>query len=215
MNRLLFAALVGLALANPASADIAPPKGLKRVVLDTRITTEKEFPDHAFFLVSGGDKVEAVKLDPKNPIVIAGEGRGGRYQLVTLHAVPKDAAKKYGTEKAFHEAIVAGKVAGQLKARDGFPTLATLKDADARKTVTEEYKLEKIDLKDGLVVTHTKAGEKKGPTSASPGDGKPEEAEGVTAYTPKAGVWVAALAATAGLVFGGLWLAGRRRREGA
>ena len=56
MSRLL-AVAVGLALAGTAAADVAPPKGFKRVVLDNTVTTEKAYPGYAFFLVSGGDKV--------------------------------------------------------------------------------------------------------------------------------------------------------------
>ena len=59
MKRLLGVLVLGLLVAGVAHADIAPPKGQKRVVLDNKITVEKEFSDYAFFLVSGRDKIEA------------------------------------------------------------------------------------------------------------------------------------------------------------
>jgi hypothetical protein len=205
MTRLVGVLALGFLVAGTVRADVAPPKGLKRVVLDNKITTEKDFSDLAFFLVSGGDKVEPVKFDPKTPLVIEGAGRGGRFRFVQIVAVPKDAAKNYDGEKAFHTAIAAGKVQGQVKSKGGFSTLTTIKDTDARKAVVEEYKLEKIDPKDGLVFVSAKAG----PTSAPPkGGGKEEEEE--TAYAPKNGVWVAGLAAALSMVFAGLWLARRR-----
>lgn len=233
MNRLLLAAGVALLLAvaaGPAVADIAPPKGFKRVALDNKITTEKEFPDYVFYTVIGGAGkgggfkenanaaanargVNAVKFDPKTPIEIKAEGRGaGIGRQGSLVAVPKDARKKYASDEEFHAAIRLGKVEGALRAKVNFDSATTVKDTDARTTVTQEYKLEKIDPKDGLVITRVKGEEKKDEPKK---DGKPEEEEeGVAAYAPKGGVWVAALAATAGLVLGGLWLAGRRRRAG-
>src|SRR4051812_32315304 len=89
MRRVLaVVALGGLLVAGAARADVAPPAGLKRVALDHKIETDKEYPEHTFFTVTGFDKVEAARLDPKNPLVIAGAGRGGRYRSCTLVAVP-------------------------------------------------------------------------------------------------------------------------------
>src|SRR5207253_9928058 len=102
MKRLLGVLAVGFLVAGVARADIPPPKGFKRVALDNKITTDKEYADLAFFLVSGGNKVEAVKLDPKTPLVIEGAGRGGRFRFVQVVAVPKDAAKKYDSEQVVH-----------------------------------------------------------------------------------------------------------------
>ena len=206
MKRVLGVLAVALLVVGAVHADVAPPKGLKRVVLDNKITTEKEYPDYVLFLISGGDKVEPVKLDPKTPLVIAGAARGGRYRFVQLLAVPKDAAKKYDSEKAFHEALAAGKVEGQLKSKTGFGTLTTIKDADTRKSVVAEYKLEKIDPKEGIVIVAAKGD---GPTSSPPKDGGED---GEVASAPKRGAWVAGLAAALGVALAGVWLA-RRKRE--
>jgi hypothetical protein len=56
----------------------------------------------------------------------------------------------------------------------------------------------------GVVIV---AAERAAGGSAPPKDGQEEEA-----YAPKAGLWVAGLAATLALVFAGLWLTGRNRR---
>jgi hypothetical protein len=209
MTRLLGVLALGFLVANEARGDIAPPKGLKRVTVDVKITTEKDYADLAFYSIAGRDKVEPVKLDPKTPAVLKGTGRAGPFRLVQLVAVPKDAAKKYDSEKAFHEAIVAGKVEGQVKSKTSFSSLTTIKDTDTRTVVVEEYKLEKIDPKDGLVFASDK---KEEPKSSPPRkDGEEEEEGETTAYAPKGGVWIAGLAATAALISAGLWLARRSR----
>src|SRR5262245_61749107 len=151
MNRLL-ALLTVLLFAGAAVADVPPPKGFKRVVVDHKITTEKEFADYTFFTVIGKDRVTQVKFDPKTPIDIFAKDRGGRFLNCTLVAVPKDAAKTYDSEKEFHAAIAAGKVEGQVKAKEGFFTQMEVKDTEPRNNILMEYKLEKIDAKTGIVL---------------------------------------------------------------
>lgn len=204
MTRLLAVVLLG-AMAGTAVADIPPPKGQKRTPLEHKITTEKEFPDFALYVISGGDKAEAVKLDPKTPATVT--AGGGRYRAVQLVAVPKDAAKKYAGEKEFLAAVAAEKVDGLLKAKNYFSAFTVVKDTDTRKSIVVEYRLEKIDPKDGIVVTEVTAAGDKEPAKKG-GEG---EDEGVTAYTPRSGLWVAGLAAAAALALGGVWLARRGR----
>src|SRR5438094_10667396 len=108
MKRLLAALVVGLLTASVLVADVPPPPGFKRVTIDHKITTEKDYADYAFFTVIGKDKVTAVKLDTKTPVEILAKDRGGRFLGCTLVAVPKDAAKKYDSEKDFLAAIAAG-----------------------------------------------------------------------------------------------------------
>jgi hypothetical protein len=203
---LLAASLIGLIAASFAQADIAPPKGLRRVIVDHKITTDRDFPDYQFYLVYGQSKVEAVQLGSKTPLVIPGIGRVGPDRLAELVAVPKDAAKRYAGVKDFHAAIAAGKVEGMVKGNARFSPETTLKDTDPRRSVMEEHKLEKLDAKEGLVIKpiQKKPGPSEEPTA--------EEAEtGGTAYTPRGGVLIAGLAATLAVVFAGLWLARRYR----
>ena len=72
--RRIFAAVTPL-----AQADGLPPKGQKRVVVDHKITTDKEITDYTFYTViyggKGGPKVTEVKLDPQTPIEIPGAKR--------------------------------------------------------------------------------------------------------------------------------------------
>ncbi len=211
MKRLL-AVVVALAVAVPVLADVPPPRGFKRVDLEYKVTTEKEYPDYLFFVISGGDKATALKLGPKTPATVT--AGGGRYRLATLVAIPRDAAKKYDSEKAFLAAVATGKVAGMLKARTGFFAFTEVKDTDDRKVIVIERKIESLDPKAGIVF----AVEKKGPGAPPPPKGKgqapesEEPTESVTLYTPKGGVWVAGLAATMAFVFVGLWFFGRSRR---
>jgi hypothetical protein len=204
MKRLLAAAAL-VAVAGTAAADIPPPKGLRRIPLEHKITTEKEFPDFALYAVSGGDKAEAVKLDPKTPATVT--AGGGRYRSAQLVAVPKDAAKKYPSEKEFLAAVAAEKVDGLLKAKNYFSAFTTVKDADTRKTIVVEYKLEKVDPKDGIVLTEVNS--EREPKKGESRGGEDDEA---AAYAPRGGAWVAGLTAAAGLAFGGVWVARRGRR---
>jgi hypothetical protein len=205
MNRLVWVAAVGLVCAGIAQADIPPPSGLKRVSLEHKITTDKEYPDYVFYAVSGGDKVEPVKIDPKTPAVI--KAGGGRYRFVNLVVVPKGAAKEYQTDKEFNAAIASGKVTGQVKAKTGFDAFTTVKDGDTRRTIVKEYRLEKIDDKDGIVLAM-----KKDATSAPVKDLPDEDPTSeVAAFAPRGGVWVAGLTASLALVLTGLWLTRRNR----
>ena len=214
MNRLLTATVLGLLVGSVAWADIPAPKGLKRLPMEHKITTEKEYPDYTFFAVSGGDKATALKLDPKTPATIA--AGGGRYRFASLVAVPKDAAKKYDSEKDFLAAVAGGKVDGLLRSKLSFSAFTEVKDSETRKVIVVEYKIEKIDAKEGIVF----AGEKKDsgrpvPPGLPPND-SPEDSDGttdaaVTAYTPRGGLWIAGLAASLALVLTGLWMVRRNR----
>jgi len=231
MRRTLAALVLGLFVAGVAWADVPPPKGFKRVTLDNKITTEKEFPDYRFYTVIGGagkgggfkenadaaanaKGVTEVKFDPKTPIEIKGAGRNpGIGRQGHLVAVPKDAEKNYPGEKEFLAAIRLGKVEGQLRAKANFDAITTVKDSDPRAAVVMEFKVEKVDAKDGIVgkfVREEKDPDKKDPAEESDEAG---DAPAVTAYTPRAGVWVAGLAASLAVVLAGLWLA-RRSRHG-
>lgn len=225
MNRMLVAVAVASLVASAALADIAPPipKGLKRVPTAHRITIEKEVADYTFFTVEVIDSFRGktrnpaspAKLDPKNPVSLTtsvGASASRSYELV---AVPKGAGKGFDNEKDFHKAITDGKVAGMVKAKTPFSGSgsADIKESDPRKEVVREYKLEKVDAKEGLVVTPVKEAPKSG--SVPPKDGSEESDEPsteVAAWAPKNGVWVAGIAATFALVFAGVWFAGRNRR---
>lgn len=217
MSRVLLALGLGLLAASAARADGLPPKGSKRVTLDHRFTAEKEFPDYRLFAVVGGQGAKAtvtpIKLDPKTPATLPGAGRSaGIGRSGTLVAVPKDAEKNYATEKEFHEAIKLQKVDGLVRARANFDNASTLKDTDKRDTIVHEHKIEKVD-KDGITFSTKRdadAPEKKDGDKKEPSD---EDAPGVTAYTPRGGLWVAGVAVFAAVTLGGLWVVGRSRRK--
>jgi hypothetical protein len=206
MKRGLLAFSVALLVAGVAIADIPPPKGQKRVTVDHKITTDKDIADYAFFTVIGRDQVTAVKFDAKTPIVIKGAGRGGVARLGLLVAIPKDAAKKYATEAELHKAIAEGKVEGLVRASNSFDSFTVVKDTDARDVIVREYTFDKIDAKAGIVLKAVAA------PKSSPKD-SPEDSDSPPAYTPRGGVWIAAVACFASLMFGGFWLAGRSRRK--
>lgn len=209
MYRVLLALGLGLLAATAARADFGPPKGGKSITVDHKITTAKAYPDYAFYTIFGNGKaakITAVKLDPKTPIEIKGAGNAGVTRVGYLVAVPKNASKAYGTEKEFHEALKIGKVEGFVQTKGRLDSTQLVKDTDKRARVLVEHKLTSIDAKNGIVLDTKKGG---------PAPGKPEEeaAPGVTAYTPRGGLWVAGAAAFAALTLGGLWVAGRSRRK--
>jgi hypothetical protein len=209
MNRLLALFTVGL-VAGVAVADVPPPKGFKRVQVTHKITTEKDYPDLLFFTVAGNDQVTAAKLSEKEPLEIA-KDRGGRFRACVLVAVPKNAGKKYTTEKEFYAAIRAGKVEGLVKSKLNFFLSSEVKDTDKRDVIVLEYKLDKIDAKEGIVLTVKKSADNKDAPeddSDTPGD-----VPTATARAPRGGVWVAGLGAALALMLGGFWLAGRARRR--
>ena len=210
MSRVLLALGLGLLAASAVRADGLPPKGVKTVAVDHKITTDREYPDYDFYTVFGSSraaKVVAVKFDPKTPIEIAGGGNFGVTRVGYLAAVPKDAAKKYDTEKEFHDALKTGKVEGLVRTKGRLESVQTVKDTDARKSVLVEHKLTSLDAKGGIVLDTKKddAPDKK--------ESPDEDAPGVTAYTPRGGLWVAGGAAFAAVTLGGLWAVGRTRRK--
>lgn len=203
MKRMLAVVVLGALATGVAQADIAPPKGLKRVNLEHKITTDKEIGDYVLFAISGGDKATAVKLDPKTPATVT--AGGGRYRSATLVAVPKGADKKYVNEKDFLAAVAKGSVDGMLKAKLSFDAITTVKDTDTRTKIVKEYTLDKIDAKDGIVLTAKKEETKD--------KGFEESSDEVSASSVPAlgGTWVAGLAASLGLLLGGMWLTTRNR----
>jgi hypothetical protein len=227
MKRTLGVLILGLLVVSIARADVPPPKGSKRVTLDNKITTEKEYPDYIFFTVIGGGGkaggfkgdgnaaamakgVTQVKFDPKTPIVIPGAGRSaGIGRQGHLTAVPKDAEKGYGSKDEFYAAIRAVKVEGQVRAKTNLDAITVVKDTDTRTTVVQEYKVEKVDPKDGIVLKWIKDGDAKDKQEET-ADETPGE-PGVTAYTPRGGLWVAGMIASLGVLLAGLWLVTRCR----
>jgi len=210
--KLILATVLVLFAVNAAPADIGPPPGFKRIPAEHKITTEKEYPDFVFFKVVG-ETATLVKLDPKTPAVVTGTGLGP-YRSGRLAAVPKEASKKFDSEKEFLAAVGKGKVEGLLWAKPWFGGQTEVKVGETRKVIVTEYKIEKIDPKLGIVFAEDKKPEDQ-PAPPAPAKESPEDSDGTTptAYTPKSGVWVAGLAGTFAIVLTGLWIARRGRRD--
>lgn len=224
MNRMLLAVAVAGLMVSAALADIAPPipKGLKRVPVTRHVTTEKDHADYTFFTVEVIDSFRGktrnpaspVKFDPKTPIALSPYVGGSASRSYELVAVPKGAGKGFDNEKDFHKAITDGKVTGLLKAKTTISGAGSedIKESDPRKEVVKEYKLEKVDAKEGLVVTPAKEAPKSAPGKRDGSEESDEPGDEVAA-APRGGLWVAGIAATLALVFAGVWFAGRNRRS--
>ncbi|MCI0700491.1 MAG: hypothetical protein L0241_05360 [Planctomycetia bacterium] len=212
MYRTLAVLILSALLVSVARADIPPPAGFKRVTLNHKIETDKEYPDYLFY-TAAGEKVTLVKLTPKTPVVISGAAAGGRFKTTLLYAVPKDAGKNYKSQKEFHKAILDENVKGLLRAGIPFSGITEVKVNDTRKVVVEQWKLEKLDKKGEEIVINPVKKDKK-PKNAPEEEEETDERESpTTAYTPRGGVWIAGLACFAAMTLGGLWLAGRGKRK--
>lgn len=210
MKRLL-ATAAALLVASTALADIGPPPGFTRVPVEYKITTDKEFADYSFYTVNLlGDPAKELKIDPKSPGVIKPSAAGAR-SGERLVAVPKDAAKNFATEKDFLASVAKDKVPGAAWAKDTFYGRKEVKEAGAPKVIVVEHKIEKIDAKAGIVFSKEKADPRVPPPP--PGCDTDDEVAAPSAYVPKSGTWVAGLAGTLAVVFGGLWVVRRGRRE--
>jgi hypothetical protein len=213
MNRILLVAVVALTAVGVARADLLPP-GVKNIPINYSVVTDKEHPEYVFFTLGGNGSVKAVKLDPKTPLEIPGSGAIGRgpvprpgdtrtrpYRSTVLVAVPKDAAKGYASEKEFHAALDAEKVAGMVQSSP-LSDHEQVKDTNPTKSVARKYKLEKIDPKGGLTLTEVK--------QPKAGGGSEEEEEAAAPARPW-GMWAAGVSAALGVTLGGLWIVRRRR----
>ena len=130
--------------------------------------------------------------------------------------MPKDAEKGYATKDEFYAAIRAVKVEGQVRAKTNLDALTIVKDTDTRTTVVQEYKVEKVDPKDGIVLTRVKETDPKDKQEETADESADET--GATAYTPRGGLWVAGMIASLGVLLAGLWLlslsrSGKRTRR--
>ncbi|QDU22803.1 hypothetical protein [Urbifossiella limnaea] len=203
--------LVALVAVCAARADLAvpPPAGKKFVTVDHVVTTDKTYPEHEFYLVTGfmGD-AKLVPFGPDTPVKIDGARRKGPYGQVTFAAVPKGAGEKFAGMKEFGAALRKGTVPGQATAKHAFPSSTTIDAKDTRTVITETLAVEKIDAKAGIVLKALKKNES---GNAPPPRGEsPSDDETAVGDSPRGGSVVAGLAAALAMAFAGLRLARRK-----
>ena len=156
-------------------------------------------------MVRGGQaKLVPVKLDPQNPVLLAGAGRTGANRQGVLVAVPKGTEKNYESDEKFHLAIKNRTVGGMVESKWIFDSQVIVPDADPRTVVVDEYVVEKID-KDGISLYRRRTDEPKEEQGA-PGEAPRE----VSPETSRA-VFIVSLAVALALLSGGLWLFVRAR----
>ncbi len=208
MKRML-TMMVVLAGASTTLADVSipPQPGFKRVAVEHKITIQKDNPDYVFYSILAG-KVTELKLDAKNAATLVSLGNKP-VQTARLVAVPKDASKKFDGEKEFFEAIAKGQVEGMARSKTYFGATMDVKEKDAGEKVVMQYKIEKVDPKEGIVFVT----DKKDAPKSKCDDSEDADETAPVAYTPKGGVWVAGLAGTFAVVLAGLWIARRGRRD--
>lgn len=208
MNREFLALAAVFVVAGVAAANAGPPR-TKVMPVEHTITTEKEYPDYNFYLVD--EKVVAVKFDPRNPIEL--KPKAGEKYAYTLVALPKDTAKAFSTENELHRALLKErKLDGRAQTQIRFGSSFNAYQTDRRDKLVQEHKVEKISAKDGIVLK-TATVEAKKDEPKKDGEKKDSPEDEPLAAAPRGGTWVAGLAATLAVTFGGLWLVGRSRRK--
>lgn len=206
MKKLLPALVAALLLASAAVADIPPPpppKGQKYVSVNNEVVLGKDVTGYVFVqqVVTGPGAPkftsEKLELAPGKAKAVA---PGGRRTFTTLFAVPQDAAKEFKTDDELFDALKANKVKGAH--RFSFISTATVSDQIKGDSVKWTVTINAIDAKTGF---QTK--------TEGEGHEEPKAVPKKESPTAQPGVFAAGLAATIGVLLGGLWLAGRVRRK--
>jgi hypothetical protein len=208
MKQMTVVVLAGLFGAGLARADLLAP-GTRNIGVEHRIETDKDYPDFVFFTISGSGAVTPVKLEQKTPLTIPGDDATGRgpvtvgekkrarpYRSTSLVAVPKKAGDSYPSEKEFHAALNEKTVPGSAESQP-LPDHENVKIEDSRKSIVKQWRVEKIDPKEGIVLT----------------DVTPEEQVVVVQTGGGLRPWMVGLAGTLAVVLLGLWVARRSRTQ--
>jgi hypothetical protein len=211
-----------LALVGAARADVAPPPGMKRLPV-TRTIQCDTLPDGYTFYAAWWDA--GYTGDPRGRPIPPDQTKGppapkphwviglvrfepgvARSIQGTIYAVPTGAIPKH-VDEAFAESLSKGKVAGAFRYPHGFIS-NEVPISDPRKEVIIRDVIERIDPEKGIIVTRTTNAPNQG-MDLEPvhGDQSPETRD----WLQSPMTWVAASAAVAGLVLGGLWLGWRLR----
>jgi hypothetical protein len=217
MNKILALLTVGL-VASVAVADIPPPpppKGQKYVSVSNEVILGKDVTGYVFVQrvsMFPGAGVTFTKLDlsEKKATPMAA---GGRRIFVNLLAVPQDAAQEFKTDAELFNALKANKVPGAHTL--GFSGTATVSDKVKGGSVKWTYTITSIDAKGIKSKVEGEGLEQPAPEKKPlpPNDAPDEDAPGAGISAPRGGLWVAGVAAFAGIMFGGFWLVGRARRR--
>jgi hypothetical protein len=211
MYRGSLALTVVLLVTSVGTANAPPPS--KWIPVEIEVTTDKDYPEYDFYLVDS--KFKLIQFGPKNPIKLkAKPGEDYDYRLV---GVPKGTEKTfvegdYFFEKDFLRALQKeGGVEGRVQSDEYLSSHERVWKTDKRDGLVLKYKVETIDAKKRTIVLVTKKNTEPKKDSEKK-DSPDDDAPGVSAYTPRGGMWVAGTAASLALMLGGLWVAGRGRR---
>ncbi len=203
MNKKLTALTVALLCANVAIADVPPPpppKGKKYISVNSEVILGKDVTGYVFvtqvstFPARGATHAK-VEFPAGKAVAMPA---GGRRTFVELIAVPQDAAKEFKTDAELFTALGTNKVKGTQ--RLGFGGTATVADTIKGASVKWTHTITAIDAK-GIKAKV----EGEGYEVPVPKKGKEPLALG--------GLWMAGGAAALAVMFGGLWVVGRKRRK--
>lgn len=215
MKKLLGVFALAILTTGISRADIGIPKDMRLIPTDHKIETETDFTDFNFFIISG-EKITAVKLAPKTPLLVTSASMHPKLKVANLVAVPKDAQKGFKTPAEFQKALREQKVTGALTANTVFSGTTAVKLGDKRASITERWTVDKVNDKDGILLTPVAPKEKEKDKNSGDADefsDDGEETNTPSAFAPRGSGLIAGLAATVAVTLTGLWLTGRRRRN--
>ena len=144
-------------------------------------------------------------LNADKPVTPTASARRTSVELV---AIAKDAAGEFKTDADLFDAIKAKKV--KVAGRTYFTGTATVSDTIKGDTVKWTVTVTGVDAKGIQTKISGEGYEEKKPKSGTK-DGDEDEDANEPAVAGRS-YWVAGLAATLALMFGGMWLVGRSRR---
>ncbi len=218
MSRILAAVLCPVLVAAAlADGPPPPPKGMKAVPFRVHVATDVESPDYDLFAVttqthptkkSTTRTAQPAKLTPKTPLTFR---TYSSFTSIALVAVPKEAAAKYATEAEFLAAVAEGAVPGQVASKTALPRgdVRLIPEKDPRERLVAEFKLTKIDPKEGVVLTQEEdpsPGKERKDCDESDAESLREE------IAPRRGGLAAGIASSVAVALTGLWLVRRRLR---
>lgn len=211
----VLALLLLVLLTETATADIPPPpppKGQKYVSVNNQVVLGKGVTGYVFVervvRFSPGPQPPTFRKMKLNAEKATAMTAGARRTSVSLLAVSEDKAKEFKTDADLFAALKTN----ALKAPEiGFNSTTIVSDSVKGQSVEWTYTITSIDAK---AIKAKVAGDgANAPTRRrGPPDVEDAPTDSATA-APRGGVWVAGLAATLGVMLGGLWLAGRSRRR--
>lgn len=204
-RRILAVLMVIFSMSAVILADAAPEPGYVKVGVPLLIQPQEDFSDYRFFLNSPGG-FEEITLAKGKTTTISTEGRAGSMKFTTLIAVPKAGLTGYDAPVSAEKLDALKEAVGDKKIEGVIDLLSHGFDAYMKKK-------EKKKWKDPVYVLKANAEKKIVAVETKPAGKTKAEVEGEESGSHLAANIVAGSFLSLGLIFGGVWVA-RRKKKG-